>query len=394
MPTCTITPEPTLLRLNKKDIVPFDEDQISDVHTITNNGGNNVEVTFVHAGPILFIDTVESEPINTVTTIPANSTYPFKVKMSATELNQKVGPYPDTGGRGYFVWEAQIITTEIFPEVTQMEETITTTTTEEEVVVESPPLPLIWYEMAVSPQYADDPKRSFLNYSMGKAPQNYFNENGGNGGENGGENGGDDMSGNLGDDAYSRYGSGRQQRHGHYEDEIEMHRQVEASVYLRKHELHPQPVLLNGKLDTKHVTNIWPEGGFDVDYSYAADEGKVHVTEVRTNKPSAVNAHLDLFFENLQGYGLQVVYTVTPSDVDTYVNANGGRLYTEIYLDSPGDPGGTQRRPTRGTANDPNNLLGKSRADPRFGVVADRTDTVFSAKTKVREQEADIEYEA
>jgi hypothetical protein len=207
------------------------------------------------------------------------------------------------------------------------------------------------------------------------------------------------------------------------DEEIDPHFQVEADVYLRKHELWNEPVLLNGKLDVSHVTDIWPEGGFDVNYSYQTvdptlkeympgwlkamrwynhlgigidgafkraqqwargggtgvqqtDEGKVHITEIRTNKPSVENAHLKLKFENLQGWDLQLAYTVTPVDFDTYVDANGGKLYTEIYLDSPSDPGGT--------SDDPNNLLG---LDPNlFPPDPDAVITQYSAE---REDEGD-----
>ena len=114
-----------------------------------------------------------------------------------------------------------------------------------------------------------------------------------------------------------------------------------------------------------------------------SDEGKVHVTEIRTNKPSAVNAHLKLKFENLFGWGLQMAYTVTPADVDTYVNANGGRLYTEIYLDSPGDPERPDIEPG-GTADDPDNLKGYKLDDVR----RDNTDAVFSTHTRSREDDA------
>ena len=325
--TVTINPSlefghPNTLRLNKKDGVDFAEDQFSDAYTITNNGGNHVDVEFVHGGPIMFIDSAEGLPINTSIPLEANGTYLFKVKVASTSLNQKNwDSNPST-----FSWVAEIKTKETIPAVFE--------TVKTETPIPTPPL--VWYDIEVVPRYQEDPKRSFLTYAT---------------------------KGALDD------------------EEVELHQQVQASVYLRKHELYNERVLLNGKLDLKHVTDIWPEGGFDVDQSYESADSEVHVTEVRTNRPSAVNAHLDLFFENLSGWGLQTAYTVTPVDVDTYVNANGGRLYTEIFLDSPGEP----QSPPGGTSDDPNNLKGYGPNDPR----RDKTDVVITQYSAEREGEGD-----
>ena len=342
IPTVTIDP-PIVLGLNKQDKVRFDEDQFSGVHIITNNGGNHVDAAFQHDGPIMFVHAEDETPINEAVPIVANGTYPFRVKVVKTTLNTKnaATPFGDPHS-----WRAKILTTETIPRVTRIEttehveevETDVTETTYVTTTVTEPVPPIVWYDMEVIPRYQDDPQRTFLSYAMPKPLD---------------------------------------------DEEVELHQQVEADVYLRKHELYNEPVLLNGKLDVQHVTDIWPEGGFDVNYSYESDEGKVHVTEIRTNKPSAENAHLKLKFENLFGWGLQVVYTVTPVDIDTYANANGGRIYTEIYLDSPGDPERPDIEPG-GTADDPDNLKGYKLDDAR----RDKTDSVFSTWTREREEEA------
>ena len=292
IPTVTIDP-PIVLGLNKQDKVTFDEDQFSGVHTITNNGGNHVDAEFLHGGPIMFINAVDGTTINEAVPIVANGTYPFKVKVIKTTLNTKNEATLGVPHR----WTAKILTTETIPRVTRIEttqhveEVETTTTTDVTTTVTEPVPPIVWYDMEVTPRHQDDPQRAFLSYAMDSE-----------------------------------------------DEQIEQHYQVEADVYLRKHELYNEPVLLDGKLDVLHTSNIWPEGGFDVNYSYESDVDNVYVTEIRTNRPSAENAHLKLKFENLQGWDLQVVYTVTPVDLDTYVNANGGRIYTEIYLDSPEAP--------------------------------------------------------